>query len=93
MGLLIAFGNQVSICSRGWGLWLRGLRLADRGSTMGWQRGRTVVLFGLGNYFSFAELPVAHARSALRNERTVSFPKRHSLIISEFGKNVCNADR
>ena len=50
-------------------------------------------LFGLGNYFSFAEAPVAHARSALRNERTVSFPKRYSLIISEFGKNVCNADR
>ena len=50
-------------------------------------------LFGLRNYFSFAEVPVAHARSAVRNERTGSFPNRYSLIISEFGKNVCNANR
>ena len=72
---------------------LRGLRLEDRSFTMGWQRRRTVVLFGLRNYFSFAKVQVAHARSAVRDERTGSFSKRYSLIISEFGKNVCNADR
>ena len=52
-----------------------------------------MVLFGLRNYFSFAKVQVAHARSAVRDERTGSFSKRYSLIIIEFGKNVCNADR
>jgi hypothetical protein len=45
-GLLIGFGYQLWVLFEGWGLKEPGLRLADRGSMMGWQSYRTAVLFG-----------------------------------------------
>ena len=42
-GLLIGFGNQIWVLFYGQALWIRGLRFADRGILMGWQKRWTVV--------------------------------------------------